>query len=591
MLADVLTGRDEERAAWQLAAASVGPDERAAARLDAAADHAVRRGAAAAASAAWERAAQLSTGQPDRQRRLASAAGSALQGGSLNRADQLLDAADQSQADLIVGAELTSVRGRVRRLRGEARAAHDLLAEAGRRLAGHDPTVAVVLLAEAVEAAVEGGALSDAVRTALLMPALAGDVAEAAFLADLEVGLTLWYDDPAAGGELVRRATTRLAADPELAAVPRYQLSAVTAYAAVGQLDLARPHAERAVRLAREQGALGTLPEALERSAWLEHMTGNWRRAYALAVEALELAREAGQEFVVVSALEILAGIESVQGRAEQCGSRVHEAIELSERMGLPRLRLMVGRHAAVLDLGLGRLSSARDRLTELVRFVGETGLVEPYTSPLPDLLEVHLRGGEREEAMALLPLIDACFTGHDGPMPLSRAARCRGLVAADSSFDVHFAESIRLGEQGGVLFQLGRTRLCYGERLRRSRRRREAREQLHAALEVFDRLEAAPWAARARNELQATGETVRRRSPEEEERLTPQELQVALLVAEGRPNRDIGHTLYLSTRTVEFHLSRVYRKLGLSSRGELIRSFATERPDPGPFALSAAAE
>ncbi len=172
--------------------------------------------------------------------------------------------------------------------------------------------------------------------------------------------------------------------------------------------------------------------------------------------------------------------------------------------------------------------------------------------------------------------------------MPASRGARCHGMVADESSFDTHFTAALSFGRRGGVLFQLGRTHLCYGERLRRSRRRRDARDQLHAAVEIFERLEADPWTNRARRELEATGATMRAHQ-RTEERLTPQEQQIALLVAEGRSNRDVGRALYLSTRTVEFHLSRVFRKLGVSSRAELIRSFAVD-PAAGQTGLARSA-
>jgi DNA-binding NarL/FixJ family response regulator len=131
-----------------------------------------------------------------------------------------------------------------------------------------------------------------------------------------------------------------------------------------------------------------------------------------------------------------------------------------------------------------------------------------------------------------------------------------------------------------GYAFQHARTLLCYGERLRRAQRRRDARVQLRAAIEIFDRLDARPWADRARAELNASGETIRR-DGSTDERLTPQELQIALLVTQGRTNAEIGRAVFLSTRTVEFHLSRAYRKLGISSRTELAGRLAGVAHDP----------
>ena len=137
--------------------------------------------------------------------------------------------------------------------------------------------------------------------------------------------------------------------------------------------------------------------------------------------------------------------------------------------------------------------------------------------------------------------------------------------------------------------FERARTELCFGERLRRARRRREAREHLRSARAAFERLAAEPWAARAATELRATGETVRRRDPAADEELTPQELQIAIHAADGRSNREIGAALFLSPRTVEFHLTRVYRKLNIHSRAELIRRFSAGDATSGRLTPTAA--
>jgi DNA-binding CsgD family transcriptional regulator len=165
---------------------------------------------------------------------------------------------------------------------------------------------------------------------------------------------------------------------------------------------------------------------------------------------------------------------------------------------------------------------------------------------------------------------------GDANPYAAGQAARCGGILASDD-FDPHFLRAIALHEQSHAAFQQGRTHLCYGERLRRARRRRDARAQLRAAIEIFDRLGARPWADRARAELRATGEPVPERG-QTPARLTPQELQIALLVAEGRTNAEIGRAIFLSTRTVEFHLSRAYRKLGVATRTELVNRLASAR-------------
>jgi tetratricopeptide (TPR) repeat protein len=359
-LGEALLGQNEERAAWQLAAATTGQDEPVATLLEVAAVHAEVIGAPYAASATWERAAELSVNRADRQRRLVRGAHNALQSGRLPRAGHLLDRVSGAPAEDRVGAEQVGLRGQIARLHGQMLAAHDLLADAGRRLWPHDSAAAVLMMAEAVEAGLEGADPVATVQTAKQLVAFAAESGESAFLADLELGFALTaVGDLAEGPRLVKRAIDRLVADPELAAVPRHQLSVANAFAAVGRLDLARPHVDRAIRRSRDLGTLGTLPEALNYAAWLDYHAGGWLAATALAAEALDLARDAGQEFMLCSALEILAGIEAAQGRAELCLSHVEEAVRRTERLGLPRLQLLVQRHAAVLDLGNGRLDAA----------------------------------------------------------------------------------------------------------------------------------------------------------------------------------------------------------------------------------------
>jgi DNA-binding CsgD family transcriptional regulator len=164
-------------------------------------------------------------------------------------------------------------------------------------------------------------------------------------------------------------------------------------------------------------------------------------------------------------------------------------------------------------------------------------------------------------------------------PLLATLAARCRGLLSGDDEFEQHFLDALALHDLIESPFAAARTRLCYGERLRRAGRRVDAREHLRAALEVFDRLGALPWAERARSELRASGETLRRRDAFEADQLTPQELQIALQVAEGKTNKEVGAALFLSHKTVEFHLSRIFRKLDLHSRAELIRRVAAGEP------------
>ena len=192
--------------------------------------------------------------------------------------------------------------------------------------------------------------------------------------------------------------------------------------------------------------------------------------------------------------------------------------------------------------------------------------------APEPDLVEICVHLGRDAEARAYLDgwaersLLASPVWG------AAVAARCRGILASDDAFEEHFADALALHGKAEDAFAEARTRLCFGERLRRAGRRVDAREQLRPALATFDRLECVAWIERARRELRATGEKLGRRAAVSGDALTPQELQVALQVAEGKTNKEVGAALFLSPKTVEFHLARVYRKLGLSSRSALVK-------------------
>jgi DNA-binding CsgD family transcriptional regulator len=207
-----------------------------------------------------------------------------------------------------------------------------------------------------------------------------------------------------------------------------------------------------------------------------------------------------------------------------------------------------------------------------------EVGVHAVEAVPIPDLVETYVRLGRIDEARAALARLRA---GGSPRFAGVLAARCAGFLAREDEFESHFQRSLQLHPENEDVFGRARTQLCFGERLRRAGRRAAAREQLRAALETFVRLGARPWEDRARGELRASGERLRRREAHEAEELTPQELRIALQVGEGKSNKEVGAAVFLSHKTVEFHLGRIYRKLGIHTRAELIRRFATERSLP----------
>jgi DNA-binding CsgD family transcriptional regulator len=231
-----------------------------------------------------------------------------------------------------------------------------------------------------------------------------------------------------------------------------------------------------------------------------------------------------------------------------------------------------------LLFLGLGRPEEALPELARLAEVARLFGLGDPNVIRwAPDLVEVYLRVGRTAEAEAELEELarQAETTGHAWARAVTE--RCRGLLAGEDEFEAHLARALELHGERAMPFDRARTELVLGERLRRARRRADARPFLRSALEGFERLGAMPWAERARAELQATGEHTSPRDPTAAEHLTPQELQVALVVARGATNREAGAALFLSPKTIETHLGRVYRKLGVRSRTELAHRLATE--------------
>jgi DNA-binding CsgD family transcriptional regulator len=278
--------------------------------------------------------------------------------------------------------------------------------------------------------------------------------------------------------------------------------------------------------------------------------------------------------------LAILAWLAAVEGREAEAREDAARADDLAQRgLGHSLLRARLQATLGLLELGLARPLAAIENLAPVADLAESHGVREPSVLPYaPDLIEAYARAGEREAATRELAKFAELAAALDRRWALAAVARLNGLLGRDDDLDEHFGTALELHEQGaGSAFDRARTELLYGERLRRAKRRVEAREHLRSAIELFDGLGAAPWSEQARRELRASGESIPRRDPTAPEKLTPQELQIALQVAEGRTNRDVAAALFLSPKTVEFHLTRVYRKLNIHSRAELVRLFSSE--------------
>jgi DNA-binding CsgD family transcriptional regulator/tetratricopeptide (TPR) repeat protein len=575
-LAEVLTGEDAaDQRAWHLATATVGPDEDAAAELERSADRARRRGGHAAAATALERAAGLTGDDHERGRRLAAAATAAWLAGQADRAAALLDRAEPLASDPRGQAAVAHLRGSIEASRGIALDAVAMLVAGSELAATVDPSEALQMLVEASETASYAG---DVTPTAELgRRAAALPVADKAgeFLSDLLQGMgRVAEGDGAAGAPLLRRAIA-LAATMEH---PRRLLWAGVAAFFVGDHETGNALYARAVARARQEGAVGLLPVTLEYLAPVELVAGRLDAASASATEGLRLARETGNDTSACRHLATLAHLAALRGEEDACQAYAAEALERAAARGLGLPATLAGNALALLDLGLGRSAEALVRFQRLL--ARGPGAGSPFFAvyAVPDLVEAAVRSGQPEAAAAPLAAFGQLAVAAGTPEMLAQLARCRGLAGPDEEAPAQFEQALALHDSQARPFDLARTELAYGETLRRARRRGEARTYLRDALETFQRLGATPWAERATAELRATGETARKRDPSTLGQLTPQELQIIRLVGEGGTNREIGAQLFLSRRTIDYHLRNVFVKLGVSSRAELIRLSLADR-------------
>jgi len=294
--------------------------------------------------------------------------------------------------------------------------------------------------------------------------------------------------------------------------------------------------------------------------------TDRWVEAHAGFDEAIRLARETGQEVVRAAALARLAWLEARLGRDDSCRRHAEEALSLARERDARLCEIWALAALGELELVRGRLEEARARVEERQAVIEERGIADVDLFPAPDAVEIALRLGDdaTETATAFARAAEA----KGQPWSRARAERTLALVADD--WEPHFEQALSLHEQTADAFERARTELAYGARLRRAGQRVRARDLLRAAHEAFDALGAEPWAEQARTELAATGETARRRVASGLDELTPQELQISLLLADGKTTRETAAALFLSPKTIEYHLRNVYRKLAIHSRDEL---------------------
>ena len=576
-------GDEPDRVAWHLALAAAGPDEAVAARLEEMAERARQRGGYAARVTFLSKAAELSLSGDSRTPRLLASAEAALTAGQPVRARALLDqteAGPASETQLAtaarLGGELAFATGQTadaaRQLLAAAKLLMPIDAQLGRR----------TMLAALTAATYTGDDSSNEVR------AFAADLAETPVLLEdpsstadcLLFGfLHRLRGEPQHAVPLLRAAVDHLR-NPEIP--DRIRMSVPTNVVLVSAIAAAELMDDTAaidvlnahVRFARRTGAVRVLAPAMTALAALLPFQGR--------LDDAEAARDEGRALGEATGLPGFPGQQSSFAElALSCwrGNEL-EARALSARMTAeqeagsgdvryPRDRQQ--RWLALLELSLGRYRQAYDHTLHVIR-EDRLGI---GTLALPDFIEAAARCGELAAAREALTRLERRAQASGTQWGLGRLARCQALLDQDAA-EALYGRAIDLLESTSAPTDLARTHLVYGEWLRRQRRRRDARLHLGAAYEMFVEIGANGFASRTHAELAATGERARKRSAETSQTLTPQEAHVARLVAEGRTNREVAAELFISPATVDYHLRKVYQKLGVTSRTQLARIMLT---------------
>lgn len=559
---------DPDRQAWQLAVSVTEPEESIAAQLEAAAERAREKGGHAAVAAAYDRAASLTPDPVERARREALAACYAFQSGRRQRALQLADRAAPLLTNPYLETDLVQLRTRAV-WNDDPRAALTIMTNATAQVFEQAPAAAAKLALDTLSRtwllhdppAIK--AMADRL-TAWSWPE-SGDVRRyvraISGLADLANGR---HD----AGSTDLREYIDWILDPNSTATLFERMDDQLFVTSLGDLHRSWEAAQRTVHLCRSGGAVEMLPLALGQFATAQFLIGRHGDAHCNAAEAIELSQDLGQSGTSAHAKTVLAFLAAIAGDEQGVSANVEPALALD----VPTTRATAGCASGLLDLGLGRTKAALDRLEQLA--TGPIRHARAVQHTLPNLVEAAASAGRPERGTVACERYVDWAEAAGQTWAKSTALRCRALLAStNEEAGKLFAEAVQLGQPDGSRFEHARTELLYGTWLRRNRRVLEARAVLWPALEAFERAGATPWAERARTELRAAGENPnpqRLAAAEVLDRLTPQELQVVRLAARGMSNRKIAAQLFLSPRTIEYHLYKAYPKLDIASRHEL---------------------
>jgi len=566
---------DADRRAWHLGAAAAGPDEHIARVLEESAERARQRGGASAAAFLLWRAAEL-TPDPERAtRRLLEAARAELVGGRGPRAQEILDRATVTGLTPEHHAEAAWTQALIHIVAGDVQQAAAVLPDALPLIAADQSELAAGACVAAVAAALTGGHLIPQ-PTRHAIAAGTRDVAARCDLpepiASLVTGLaTVLGEERGAADQTLRPAVTNATRNqPHLQAVAGRRVHVVyfdTILAAADVLDDRAwgDLADEWMLVARRIGALSSLPLALSLRSWLEVLQGRLGSATSHLAEIEDVVSLTGTRGMLGSPPPALVLRDAWHGdeEATRKGARrmMQDAHERGQGIGIDHAYAAL----IVLELGAGRYDAA----LRAGRHVLNHDSVVLGTLALADVVEAAARCGESVVAAQALDRLFERAAASATPWAGGLLARAQALVATGEEADTLFRSALDSLSGTTIATETARTQLLHGEWLRRARRRKDAREPLHDALDFFDSIGASGFAARCRTELAATGEHVRNRSAPVDV-LTPQEAQIARLAASGQRNHEIAAQLYISTSTVEYHLRKIFVKLGVTSRTQL---------------------
>jgi DNA-binding CsgD family transcriptional regulator len=563
---------DLDRRVWHRAQAAAGPDEDVAVELEHCATRAQARGGLAAAAAFLERATELTPDPLRRGQRALAAAQAKYHAGTLDSSLRLLSLADASPLGELQRAEVDVLRARIAFTMNRGRDAPALLLKAAAKLEPLDVRLARDTCLEALDAArfaahLASGAGLREVAEAARAVASSGEPARAPDL--LLDGLAVRFTDGlAAAVPLLRQAVTAFGSQdlPAEEGLRWLWLASTTCSDHLWDEGTWETLATQHVQLVRESGAVAALPLALTSCIVMRTSLGELTTAAALREEQAAVVEAIGAPLAWYGPLFLAAW----QGRVAEAFELIEAGMEENERRGEGDGVIACGWVKSLLCNSLGRYADALAAAQQATAHPLEIGT--PYWASLVELVTAAARSGQPERATDAFARLTRMTQASGTEWALGLEARCRALLTEGELADSSYREAIERLGRTRVRGELARAHLVYGEWLRRENRRVEARDQLRAAHEIFMVMGAQAFADRAARELAATGETIRKDTDGTVSELTPQEAQIARLVREGLSNAEIASRLFISPRTVEWHLSKVFAKLQITSRRQLRR-------------------